>query len=360
LHVPDSAHAIFNLLPGEAGVAFFDLSLGFRLGLRALCPPNPDAHSTEDDKARQVSFREHVLFGILVLMSEHDETSVPRGGQAPSAAQGYDPLAPVSRRLVALLSEEENGEAEELVRWMSTRLRALKDLRMRRVVAEECLYALDDAGLLAMLHRVLIGARQGLSVHRELLDVLTLDPGVLTELDYARISDLYNAAHRADLEDVTRLLLRQQRSDTTTVASADLDNEHLALPTGVRRKIAKGSDRDLLDRALRDRNPLVIRDVLDNPRLVESDVVRLAAARPTTQVILGLLADHRKWSLRYRVRLALACNPYTAEPIAERLIATLMAQDLGLVINGAGISEARKQAARKRREQMRRDRSGDA
>ena len=143
------------------------------------------------------------------------------------------------------------------------------------------------------------------------------------------------------------------------MASADLDNEHLALPTGIRRKIAKGSDRDLLDRALRDRNPLVIRDVLNNPRLTESDAVRLAAARPTTATILGLLADHRKWSLRYRVRLALACNPHTADPVAERLIATLMAQDLSLVINGAGISEVRKETARTRRTQMRRDRGNE-
>ena len=247
-----------------------------------------------------------------------------------------------------------------MVRWMSRRLRALRDLRMRRVVAEECLHALDDAGLLAMLHRVLEGSRLGLAVHRELLEVLTLDPGVLTELDYERISDLYNAAYRTDLVGVTRLLLRQSRPEAVTVDSADLDNEHLALPTGVRRKIAKGSDRDLLDRALRDRNPLVIRDVLNNPRLIESDVVRLAATRPTTAVILGLLAEHRKWSLRYRVRLALACNPYTAEPIAERLIATLMAQDLSLVINGAGISEMRKEVARKRRALMRRDRGSDA
>jgi len=289
-------------------------------------------------------------------MGEHDESSVPRGGKAPTTAQGYDPLEPVLRRLTTLLDEGAEGEAEELVRWMSRRLRALRDLRMRRVVAEECLYALDDAGLLAMLHRVLEGSRQGLAVHRELLEVLTLDPGVLTELDYEHISDLYNAAHRADLAGVSRLLLRQSRPQAVTVDSADLDNEHLALPTGIRRKIAKGSDRDLLDRALRDRNPLVIRDVLNNPRLIESDVVRLAAKRPTTAVILGLLADHRKWSVRYRVRLALACNPYTAEPLAERLIATLLAQDLSLVINGAGISEMRKEAARKRRVQMRRDR----
>jgi hypothetical protein len=290
-------------------------------------------------------------------MGEHDESIVARGGQPPASARGYDPLASVQKRLESLLEAGEEGEAEELVNWLGKRLRPLLDMRMRRQVAEESLWALDDAGLLGMLDRVLKGSIEGRAWHRELLDVLTLDPAILTDLPYERVADLYNVAHRAGLHDVTRLLLRRSRSGPVTVEESDIDNEHLALPAGVRRKVAKGTDRDLLDRALRDKNPLVIGDVLDNPRLRESDVVRLAATRPTSGEILTLVASHARWSCRYGVRLALACNPHTPETIGERLIATLMAQDLTLIINGAGISDNRKQVARQRRKRLARSRA---
>ena len=66
--------------------------------------------------------------------------------------------------------------------------------------------------------------------------------------------------------------------------------------------------------------------------------VKIAAARPTRADVLGLVASHRKWASRYRVRKALACNPYTPASVARRLLPTLMRQDLRELQNSKVLS----------------------
>ena len=54
--------------------------------------------------------------------------------------------------------------------------------------------------------------------------------------------------------------------------------------------------------------------------------------------MLSLVAAHRKWASRYRVRKALACNPYTPATVARRLLPTLMRQDLRELQNSKVLS----------------------
>ena len=79
---------------------------------------------------------------------------------------------------------------------------------------------------------------------------------------------------------------------------------------------------------IHDRNIQVISLLLGNPKIVERDVVRIAALRPTRPEILQYIAKHRRWASRYRVRKALVANPYTPHQVARRLLSTLMLQDL--------------------------------
>ena len=72
--------------------------------------------------------------------------------------------------------------------------------------------------------------------------------------------------------------------------------------------------------------------------LVERDVVKIAAMRPTRSEILMEIASHRKWASRYSVRKALSCNPHTPPSVARRLLPTLLKQDLLTVVETGGIS----------------------
>jgi hypothetical protein len=111
------------------------------------------------------------------------------------------------------------------------------------------------------------------------------------------------------------------------------------LSLGERKSLARKRDRDLLARVLRDPHPDVVRIVLDNPAITELDVIRLCARRPIASEVLLQVFRHPRWIVRYRVRLTLALNPYTPEPVTLQLLPHLTASDLREVQRSGDMSE---------------------
>ncbi|HEY6879173.1 MAG TPA: hypothetical protein VI299_14200 [Polyangiales bacterium] len=116
------------------------------------------------------------------------------------------------------------------------------------------------------------------------------------------------------------------------------------LSLGERKSLARRRDRELIGRALRDPHPDVVRVLLDNPALTELDVVRLCAQRPVAPEALLHVFRHPRWIVRYRVRAAIAFNPYTPESIAVQLLPHLTPSDLRAVARSAELSERIREA----------------
>jgi hypothetical protein len=116
------------------------------------------------------------------------------------------------------------------------------------------------------------------------------------------------------------------------------------LTLGERKSLARTHDRALLARVLRDPHPDVIKILLDNPAVVEADVVRLCARRPSRPRVLIEVFLHQRWVLRYRIRLTLALNPFTPEDITLQILPHLSAADLREVRGSSQISERVRQA----------------
>lgn len=106
------------------------------------------------------------------------------------------------------------------------------------------------------------------------------------------------------------------------------------LTVGERRSLARSNNRRVLEKLLRDPHPLVLRQLLGNPRLTEDDVVRLAARRPLRSAIVETLADSPRWLRRPRVRLTLLLNPGTPEAVSMPLLAVCNRCDLLEVVHG--------------------------
>ncbi|MET0286272.1 MAG: hypothetical protein ABW352_17465 [Polyangiales bacterium] len=111
------------------------------------------------------------------------------------------------------------------------------------------------------------------------------------------------------------------------------------LSLGERKSLARRRDRELLNRALRDPHPDVVRILLDNPALTELDVIRLCAQRPVAPEVLLHVFRHARWIVRYRVRAALAFNPYTPDAITVQLLPHLTPSDLKAVARSSELSE---------------------
>lgn len=111
------------------------------------------------------------------------------------------------------------------------------------------------------------------------------------------------------------------------------------VPLGVRRAMARRGDAGLLELLFRDPDSGVVENLLNNPRVTEDDVVRMAARAPGRESVLTAIARHPRWGVLHRVRLTLALNPATPVHVALALLHLLLAPDLRLVASDARLSK---------------------
>jgi hypothetical protein len=119
-----------------------------------------------------------------------------------------------------------------------------------------------------------------------------------------------------------------------------------ALSVGERVTIARRASAAVVAQLLSDPSPRVIAAVLDNPRLTEGALARLAHRETAPAPILRLIAEDRRWGARYDIRVALARNPRTPAATALRLLATLRKPDLATVASDPRVEDAVRRRAR--------------
>lgn len=118
------------------------------------------------------------------------------------------------------------------------------------------------------------------------------------------------------------------------------DGKGRPLTLGERKSLARRPDRDTMQRLLADPHPDVIHRLLANPRVLEDDVVRLAAKRPGRADVLAEIARSTRWVHRPRVRMALVMNPATPAEIAARMVGLLLRPELTLVADSPAVPAA--------------------
>lgn len=118
------------------------------------------------------------------------------------------------------------------------------------------------------------------------------------------------------------------------------------LTVGERRSLARAPSRRAFDKLLSDPHPLVIRQLLENPRLTEDDVVRIAARRPVRPEAVTAIARAERWLKRPRVRLAILLNPGSPPSVAMPLLAACTRGELLEIVQGADTSKVLRATAR--------------
>lgn len=105
------------------------------------------------------------------------------------------------------------------------------------------------------------------------------------------------------------------------------------LTVGERKSLARSPNRRAFDKLLKDPHPLVIRQLLENPRLTEDDVVRMTARRPARLEVLEAIAQHGRWLSHPRVRMALLFNPGAPPAVAMPLLAVCSRNELTEILH---------------------------
>jgi hypothetical protein len=215
---------------------------------------------------------------------------------------------------------------------LDRKLAHVLDRRMRLVLVRDELLASPPEDACAWLAAALDrapGARGTADRLREaIVEVLTCaapteTPGDLDPLPYETRRALYAAAVATGAERLGALLRTHPHGGAAPTGARTLPRELEEIPLGRRRSLAKGDDRLMLEKLALDPDPTVIANLLRNPRLRESEIVRIAALRTVPPSTLEEIAAAERWSNRLAVRTALARNPNCPVVLAIRLIGGL-------------------------------------
>jgi hypothetical protein len=117
------------------------------------------------------------------------------------------------------------------------------------------------------------------------------------------------------------------------------------LTLGERRALARQPSRKAFDKLLSDPLPMVVKNLLENPRLTEDDVLRMAARRPAYPQVIGEVARHPTWSQRARVRMAIVQNPGTPPELSVPLVRLLIRPELMQVVSAPDVPAVVRAAA---------------
>lgn len=232
----------------------------------------------------------------------------------------------------------DSRSGQDLLQGLIHGVKSIRDLRMRRaVIAEKLAQGPAESTIAALQALVSRGGRGNLDVSAALAAlVATLEPP--SPVSYETRATLYAAANELAANEIAYILL-----EIETVPEEEVeDSPRPVVPNGpvmtlgARKSAARTKDRRVITHLIHDPSLQVVSVLLDNPNLVETDVLVMASRRPAQESALRLIANHPRWSLPRRIRLAIALNPSSPLPLACRICLDLRDSDLREITRNAG------------------------
>jgi hypothetical protein len=132
------------------------------------------------------------------------------------------------------------------------------------------------------------------------------------------------------------------------------------LTVGERTALARRASRGIVVALAATSEPRVLLALLANPRLVEADVVGIAASPTTSPDVLSRVADDPRWGARPAVARALAVNPRSPVPTALRAVARLSREERSRLAGDGSVPQIVRVGASRSIDDQERDPDGTA
>lgn len=237
---------------------------------------------------------------------------------------------------------------EEQAELLMRKINPIRELKIRTIVLAQELSKLEEEMAVEVIRIILLKGSQGIERFqlgvKSLRDVEELE----RQMGSGKISGIYSLSMERGYLEIVRMFssIPAKKKAEDHPEDVYVDIRFKDVPLGVKKSLGRLGNRDLVNRLLHDQEPSVIEQILNNPGLTEDQVVRIAAKRPTSDKVLRVIAQNKKWSSRYRVQRALISNPYTPTEISVRLLTMMMKQDLVEIRDDTSLHiELRKAAA---------------
>ena len=206
------------------------------------------------------------------------------------------------------------------------RLSSVLDYQMRNAIFAELFAKLSDKDLNALLTRLEMGLKNQAAEARSITHSLFLYWLQSWEEWVDRFARLPSSSLTANLRHQTHYSSIDAWKVIESEASMFADDKVLTL--GERRANARIPQQKTIETYLFDPDRLVIKNLLQNPRITEADVIRIAVRRPTSAKALWAVFESKRFGLSKPIMLALVQNPFLPYQLAIGLVFMLSKTDL--------------------------------
>ena len=184
-----------------------------------------------------------------------------------------------------------------------------------------------------------------LAEHIEVTDAETDDAWLALEY----LEDIYEETAEQRQEIVDKILGEFRLEDENEISGDRISmiQRIMRMTMKDRIKLAMKGDREARNILVRDPNRVVAQAVIQNAKITEQEVEKIAAMRTVPEDVLRQIFINRKWTRNYAIMHNLARNPRTPVANAMNILTRLQLKDLDGIAKNRNVPEAiRKQANR--------------
>jgi hypothetical protein len=102
----------------------------------------------------------------------------------------------------------------------------------------------------------------------------------------------------------------------------------MGMSVGEKIKLATTGNKEARNLLLKDANKLVLSAVINSPKMMEDEIIKICQSRNVSDEALRLISAKKELVKKYQIKLGLATNPKTPIPIALKLLNHILEPDL--------------------------------
>jgi hypothetical protein len=168
-------------------------------------------------------------------------------------------------------------------------------------------------------------------------------------LSLAYIEELYEESDEQRQQIVDKIIgeLTYEDEDGVSNERVSMINRILRMGMKDRVKLAMKGDREARNILIRDPNRIIAQAVVQNSRITDQEVEKIATMRSAPEEVLRLIATNRNWARNYTIMHNIARNPRAPIGNVMTILTRLQLKDLQAMSKNKNISDAvRRQALR--------------
>jgi len=138
-----------------------------------------------------------------------------------------------------------------------------------------------------------------------------------------------------------------KKNSTGLDPSIPIPKQLMEMSVSEKIKVAMRGNKEIRGILVREKNRLVCTAVMKNPRMTESEVVKIAASRNVSDDVIREITRNREWMKLYQVQVSLVNNPKCPAGIAIKMLKFLQPRDLKNVAHSKNVPSVVKRSATK-------------